>query len=106
MNEGVKEKILVVDDAEINRAILEELFNPEYDILEAENGLEAIKQIEAVEGHLSALLLDIVMPVMDGFGVLKYLSEQQMIQEIPVFLITAETSSEIAMQGYEEGLWM
>lgn len=104
MDEGIKEKILVVDDAEINRAILEELFKPEYDILEAENGLEAIKQLEAVEGNLSALLLDIVMPVMDGFGVLKYLSEQNMIQEIPVFLITAETSSEIAMQGYEGGV--
>ena len=93
-----------MDDAEINRAILDELFCREYDILEAENGLEAIKQIEAVNGELAALLLDIVMPEMDGFGVLKYLSEKQLIQQIPVFLITAETSSEIAMQGYEGGV--
>lgn len=104
MNDGIREKILVVDDAEINRAILDELFCREYDILEAENGLEAIKQIEAVNGELAALLLDIVMPEMDGFGVLKYLSEKQLIQQIPVFLITAETSSEIAMQGYEGGV--
>ena len=59
MNDGIREKILVVDDAEINRAILDELFCREYDILEAENGLEAIKQIEAVNGELAALLLDI-----------------------------------------------
>ena len=104
MNDGAREKILVVDDAEINRAILDELFCREYDILEAENGLEAIKQIEAVNGDLAALLLDIIMPEMDGFGVLKYLSEKHLIQEIPVFLITAETSSEIAMQGYEGGV--
>lgn len=104
MNDGVREKILVVDDAEINRAILDELFYREYDILEAENGLEAIKQVESVNGELAALLLDIVMPEMDGFGVLKYLSEKQLTQQIPVFLITAETSSEIAMQGYEGGV--
>lgn len=104
MSDEMREKILVVDDAEINRAILDELFCREYDILEAENGLEAIKQIESVDGRLAALLLDIIMPEMDGFGVLNYLSVNNLIQKIPVFLITAETSSEIAMQGYEGGV--
>ena len=83
-NEINPRKILIVDDAEVNRAILQELFCYEYETLEAENGQEAIEKIEVEHNDLAAILLDIVMPVIDGFGVLKYLAEKQYLDKIPV----------------------
>ena len=103
-NDAQPNKILIVDDAEVNRAILQELFCYEFDTEEAENGLEAIQKIEEHHANIAAILLDIVMPVMDGFGVLQYMSEKHYLYKIPVFFITAETSSDITMQGYEGGV--
>ncbi len=65
--------ILVVDDNEINRGILAEIFKDKFNILEAGNGLEAIKMMEENDGKLAAILLDIVMPEMDGFRLLEEL---------------------------------
>ncbi|MGI5893279.1 MAG: diguanylate cyclase domain-containing protein [Candidatus Merdivicinus sp.] len=97
-------KILIVDDAEVNRAILQELFCYEFDTEEAENGQDAIRVIERDHAQIAAILLDVVMPVMDGFGVLHYLSKKNYLEKIPVFFITAETSSDVTMQGYENGV--
>ena len=83
-----QKKLLIVDDSELNRAILGELFKDQYEIVEAENGREAIDLLEKDHAQIAALLLDIVMPVLDGFGVLEFLAKSGYHNEIPVFLIT------------------
>ena len=65
-----KKDILIVDDMEINRAILSQIFADRNQILEGENGLEAVQILEERREHIAAVLLDILMPVMDGFQVM------------------------------------
>ncbi|MDE5893835.1 MAG: response regulator, partial [Acetatifactor sp.] len=98
-----RQKILIVDDEEVNRAILENLFQDEYDIVQASNGKEAIRQIEANE-DLVLILLDIVMPEMDGFGVLEYMKSKDMIEHLPVILITSETVRNSEDRAYAYGI--
>lgn len=98
-----KQKILVVDDEEINRSVLLGLFQDDYEVLEAENGEEAIKQIENNK-NIVLILLDIVMPVMGGFGVLDYMKKQEMLMQIPVILITGETVLDSDDQAYAYGV--
>jgi putative two-component system response regulator len=96
--------ILVVDDNEINRGILGEIFKDKYNILEAGNGLEAIKTMEQNEGKLAAILLDIVMPEMDGYAVLEEMTKRDNLNEtIPVLMITADTSTEAERTSYQKG---
>ena len=98
-----KQQILIVDDEEINRVILGGVFQDEYDIIEASNGEEATLQIE--KNHDIALIcLDIVMPVMNGFGVLEYMKEHGLIEKIPVMLITSETVLDSEEQAYSYGI--
>lgn len=85
-----KQKILIVDDEEVNRAILEIMFQTEFEVIQASNGEEAIKQIEE-NPDIVLILLDIVMPVMDGFGVLEYMQSKELLEVKPVILITGET---------------
>ncbi|MDE7367435.1 MAG: response regulator, partial [Lachnospiraceae bacterium] len=85
-----KQQILIVDDEEVNRAILKEMFRNEYETIEAANGQDAILQIEKNQ-NIVLILLDIVMPVMNGFKVLDYMQEHKLLEEIPVILITSET---------------
>lgn len=96
--------ILVVDDVEVNRVILREIFQDEYTILEAENGVEALETIDVHGEDLAAVVLDIIMPVMDGFGVLEILHERNFMEKVPVFLITAECTEESTLRGYELGV--
>ena len=109
--------ILIVDDIEMNRAILSHAFKKDsdekleaenrkdsYEILEAENGQEALELIKEKEKEIAAILLDVVMPVMDGFGLLQYMKENQLGQEIPVFLITADASPENMQKGFDYGV--
>ncbi|WP_313529830.1 HD-GYP domain-containing protein [Anaerotignum sp.] len=96
--------ILIVDDVEVNRAILREIFQKDYVVLEAENGLEALKIITQQRENLVAVLLDIIMPKMDGFGVLEILHEQGFMKKVPVFLITVECTEETTLRGYELGV--
>jgi putative two-component system response regulator len=96
--------ILVVDDNEINRGILGEIFKDKFNILEAENGVEAIKMIEQNQGKLAAILLDIVMPEMDGYAVLEEMTNRDNLNEtIPVLMITADTSTEAERTSYQKG---
>ena len=98
-----RQQILIVDDEEINRAILGGVFMEEYDIIEAANGQEATLQIE--KNHNIALIcLDIVMPVMNGFGVLEYMKEHDLLETIPVMLITSETVLDSEEQAYSYGI--
>lgn len=98
-----KMQILIVDDEEVNREILKGLFQSEYDILEASNGLEATKQIENSH-NIVLILLDIVMPVMGGFDVLNYLKENDLLEKFPVILITGETVLDSEEQAYSFGV--
>lgn len=100
----MKDRILVVDDMEVNRAILSTIFEGEYEVLLAEDGGQAIEIIENCGTQLSAILLDIVMPNVDGFGVLDYLDQKQYMSSVPVILITSDTSYESKRRGYELGV--
>ncbi|MDE5908420.1 MAG: response regulator [Lachnospiraceae bacterium] len=98
-----KQQILIVDDEEINRVILRGLFQDEYQIVEAGNGQEAIARIEENQ-NIVLILLDIVMPVMNGFGVLDYMKEHELLEKIPVILITGETVIDSDDQAYAYGV--
>ena len=98
-----KQQILIVDDEEINRVILKGLFQDEYAVIEATNGQEAIAQLES-ENDFILVLLDIVMPVMNGFGVLQYMKEHDLLEQTPVILITGETVIDSEDQAYSFGV--
>ena len=98
-----KQKILIVDDEEVNRAILEQLFQDDYAILQATNGQQAVEQIEKND-NIILILLDIVMPVMDGFAVLDYMKGKDLIDQIPVILITSETVRNSEDRAYKYGI--
>ncbi|MCI8442463.1 MAG: diguanylate cyclase [Provencibacterium sp.] len=99
-----KLKILIADDSEMNRAILSEMLGNEYEILEAENGVQALIKIQEHETELSLVLLDIVMPEMDGYGVLKTMNQRRWIDFIPVIMISAESSSSHVEKAYNMGV--
>lgn len=96
--------ILIVDDMELNRAILCEAFRKDYQVMEAEDGLEALALIAQHSARIAAVLLDVVMPRMDGFQLLEVLKKEDLLQQIPVFLITADCSEEKMQRGYELGV--
>lgn len=96
-----EEKImLVVDDMELNRAILNELFSNSYKILEAENGRDALQMIGEYGSDIAIVLLDLIMPVMNGFEVLRQMSDSGQIEKIPVIMITSENSEQAILEGY------
>ena len=100
-----KNTILIVDDVKLNRAILAETFKKDYAISEAKNGQEALDILTSSGGlSVSAILLDIVMPVMDGFQFLEKFSSLGLAEDIPVFLITADASEESMRRGYDYGV--
>ncbi|EOS65127.1 diguanylate cyclase [Oscillibacter sp. 1-3] len=104
MKKTRKEKILIVDDSELNRAILADMLGEEYDIVEAENGLEGVGILQKMGTELSLVLLDIVMPEMDGFGVLDTMHQNHWIDDIPVIMISAESGSSHIERAYELGV--
>lgn len=98
-----KNIILIVDDIDINRDILRLAFEEKYEIMEAENGLEALKIIKSHKNQLLAVLLDIIMPVMDGFEVMNEMNRLKLINTIPVFLITSESDPSFLQKGFDLG---
>lgn len=104
MSDSPQRKLLVVDDVQLNRLILTELFSDQYQVLEAENGLQAMEIIEREGAALSIVLLDIVMPEMDGFEVLQRMNESGIMGTVPVILITGENDDEMALKGYGLGV--
>lgn len=89
-----KATILIVDDDEINRMILEDMLCEDYNIEQAENGIEALKKLSDESCKPSLVLLDIVMPEMDGLAVLEKMQAKDITKKIPVILITAEKEYE------------
>lgn len=107
-NTGKMEKsnlpqLLVVDDSEMNREILKEILGKEYRILEACDGEEALKMLEQYGTEISLVLLDIIMPKMDGFEVLAYMNRDKWIEDIPVIMISSEGSESYIRRAYELG---
>jgi len=90
----VKRKILIVDDEDINRELLGNMLVDDYDIVYAENGQEAIDCIKNSDEKISLILLDLMMPVMDGFEFIKSYNEDQELSSIPVIVMTSDTESE------------
>jgi len=90
-----KRLVLVVDDEEINREMLGFMLKDEYEVLYAQNGAEALSQIREHAARLSLVLLDLLMPVMDGFEVLRLVREDEELSRIPVIVLTTEKSFEV-----------
>lgn len=88
---------------DVNRELLAEAFRDKYNIIEAENGKEALDIIEKNGHDIAALLLDLVMPELDGFGVLEKMNDMGVIVHIPVFIITAEDNESLLMEAYRLG---
>lgn len=99
-----RQTILIADDSEMNRSILTDMLGDEYEIMEAENGVEAVSILQKYGNAISLLLLDIVMPEMDGFGVLNVMNKHRWIEDIPVIVISAETASTHVERAYELGV--
>lgn len=94
--------ILIVDDLEINRALLAELFKDDYNVIEAENGAQALEIINS-DNSITAVMLDLIMPVMDGMGVLSEMNRSGKIYRIPVFIITAADDANMLANAYGLG---
>lgn len=99
-----RERILIVDDSEMNRAILSEMLSEEYEILEASNGKECMDIITDSRQRISLMLLDLVMPIMDGFEVLAAMNRSHLIENLPVIMISSEDNDSLIRRAYEQGV--
>ena len=98
-----KQKILIADDSEMNRELLAAILEEEYDIIQANDGVQAVDCLQRQAEEISLLLLDIVMPHMDGFEVLSYMNKEHWIDAIPVVIISSENSPIYIKRGYDLG---
>ncbi len=99
-----KRKILIVDDSEMNRSLLCDMLSGEYEILEAEDGLEASAILQGREQEIALMLLDIVMPKMDGFALLTVMNKNGWIKSVPVIIISSETVPAYVDRAYDLGV--
>lgn len=98
-----RDTLLIVDDMEVNRAILRSLFERQYNLLEAENGEQALVLLQEYEDHVAAMLLDLVMPVKDGYEVMEEMGENGMVSRIPVIVITSDDTAENEVRAFDLG---
>lgn len=99
-----KSRILIVDDSEFNRAILSEILQEDYEIIEADSGEAALEKLDEYGMRISLVLLDIIMPGMDGFEVLKYMADEHWLSDVPVIMISSEDSDNYIRRAYEMGV--
>ena len=99
-----KKMVLIVDDSALNREILSSILKNEYDIIEAENGRQAMELIEYYGADISVVLLDLIMPEMSGFDVLDQMEFHGLLSSIPVIAITGDESSNSMRLAYEKGV--
>jgi putative two-component system response regulator len=99
-----RKKILIVDDSEMNRSLLSDMLSNQFDILEAEDGLEASAILYKQEYEIALVLLDIVMPKMDGFELLTLMNKKEWIKNIPVIMISAESVPDYMDRAYDLGV--
>lgn len=102
--ENLKQMVMIVDDSEMNRAILTEMLKGDFRILEAKNGEECLELLQQYGTGISLVLLDIVMPVMDGFEVLAAMNSRHIIEDIPVIMISGEDSDSSIRRAYGLGV--
>ena len=103
-SEKIRQQILIVDDSELNREILSEMLHTDFRILEAEDGAQALEMLQQQGTGISLVLLDIIMPVLDGFGVLIYMAREHIIEDIPVIMISSDDSEKNIRRAYELGV--
>ena len=102
--EKIRQLILIVDDSELNRALLSEMLKDDFKILEASNGRECLDALEQYGMGISLVLLDINMPVMDGFEVLVQMNRNHWIEDIPVVMISSDDSESNIKRAYDMGV--
>ena len=100
---NMKPRILIVDDSDLNRDLLSCMLEDQYDILEAENGIQAIQILEKQCHELSVMLLDLMMPECDGYQVLGYMNRRHWIDDLPVVVISSETGHDFISRAYDLG---
>ena len=96
-------KVLILDDSEMNRALLTAILESQYDVAEADNGKEAIKFLSNQRRDFSLLLLDIMMPEMDGFEVLTYINKHYWDDRMSIIMISADDSPANIKRAYSSG---
>lgn len=99
-----RETILIVDDSEMNRELLSDMLGDEYGILEAGNGKEALAVLEQDPTRVSLILLDMIMPEMNGLELLGVLKENGTLTDIPVIMISSDDNSDVIHQAYSLGI--
>ncbi|MDD5804729.1 HD domain-containing phosphohydrolase [Blautia sp. HCP3S3_H10_1] len=107
MSEAVtqqRQKILITDDSAMNRDLLATILEDEYDIIQARDGVQAVDYLQKHAEEISLVLLDLVMPQMDGFEVLVYMNKEHWIDYTPVIIISAEDSPAYIKRGYDLGV--
>lgn len=100
----IKQQVLIVDDAILNRELLSEMLGNDFRILEASNGAECVEKLKEYGTGISIVLLDMMMPVMDGYEVLDYMNKNHWIDDIPVIMISGEDSENYVRKAYEMGV--
>lgn len=99
----MKNTILIVDDEELNRELLKQMFESEYTIITADNGKDAIVEIGKHMDDIAIILLDIMLPILNGYQVLQALNAKKILEKIPVILITAHDDSQTESYCYSMG---
>lgn len=100
----MKSRILVVDDMEMNRELLQEMLEDDYEVIQAEDGEKAIDVLSRMNDSIAAVLLDLVMPGLDGFGVLRIMKKEGWINRIPVMIISGESATEVEVRCFDYGV--
>lgn len=100
----MRDKILIVDDVDINRELLAEILGDEYEILMAENGKEAMQKLEEYHEEIAVLMLDLIMPEMDGFAVLRELANRPWSKNIGIIVISSDSTSKTEAGCFELGV--
>src|SRR5574344_1594179 len=103
MKEKIRDTILIVDDNEINRIVLRNIFEKDYSVLEAGNGEQALLLLDQYHSSIACLLLDLIMPVKGGYEVMEEMDAKKYLSELPVIIITAEDSAANEIRAFDMG---
>ena len=101
--EQARETLLIVDDSKLQRAVFRQMLQKSFNLIEAANGDECLKLIEMESARIDMVLLDLVMPGIDGFEVLRRRKEMPAFKEIPVIVLTTSEANEIQVEAFELG---
>lgn len=100
----MREKVLIIDDMELNREMLDEILSDEYDVIQAEGGITGMQMLGKYRESIAVVLLDLLMPDVDGYTVLEYMNAEHLIGRIPVLIISTETSGLVEERCFDLGV--